>query len=119
MLGIVSSCLWRHHVLSSIPHTLKLNLCRFAPWVVQNLVDVVALFHVAIKHMADKINALVTNRVRYTQVAVHDLVNAVEGILLVYNRVEKNAQCPYVLLLSAIWLSSKHFGSGVVCIMLA
>lgn len=70
---------------------LKINLHSFAPRVVQHLVDVVALFNVAVKHVPDEVNALFANRVWHTQIAVHNLVNAVEGVFLVNNRVEKDA----------------------------
>jgi hypothetical protein len=46
---------------------------------------------------------------------VHDLVNAVEWVLLVDDGVEENAEGPNVLLLSTVRLAGKDFGSGVIC----
>jgi hypothetical protein len=45
---------------------------------------------------------------------VHDLVDAVEGVLLVDDGVEQNAQRPDVLLFTAVWLACEDFRRGVV-----
>jgi 5-methylcytosine-specific restriction endonuclease McrBC regulatory subunit McrC len=80
----------------------------------QNLININPLVHIAIQHLADQINALVANRVRHAQVAVHDLVDAVEGVLLVDDGVQQDAQGPDVLLFAAVGLTCEDFGGGVI-----
>jgi hypothetical protein len=94
----------------------RYNSIHLAPRMLENLVDVVSLRQIPVKHLADKVDALVADRVRYPQVAIHDLVDAVEGILLVYNSIEENAEGPHILLLASVWLSGKNFGGCVVLI---
>ena len=46
---------------------------------------------------------------------VEDLVDAVEGILLVDECVEQDAERPDVLLLALVALALQDFGSGIIC----
>jgi hypothetical protein len=78
------------------------------------LVDVVALSNIAVQHAADEVNALFAQNIGDAQIAVHDLVDAVERILLVDNSVKENTECPYVLLCTPIRLASENFRSGVI-----
>ena len=80
----------------------------------QHLFDIEALLDVPVQHAPDEVDALVTNGVRDAQVAVHDLVDAVEWVLLVDDGVEENAQRPYVLFLAAVRLATEDFWGGVV-----
>lgn len=80
----------------------------------QHLVDVEAARDVAVQHAADQVDALFTHGKGDTQVAIHDLVDAVEGVLLVDDGVQKNAKCPDVLLCTTIWLASKNFRSSII-----
>lgn len=81
----------------------------------ENLRNIVSLFHVAVQHAADEVNALIAHGEGHAEVAVHDFVNAVKGILLVDDCVQENAEGPDILLLAAIWLSCEDFWCGVVC----
>jgi hypothetical protein len=80
----------------------------------QHLINRVPLRDIAIQHHPDEVDALVANRVRHAQVAVHDLVDAVERVLLIDDGVQQNAQGPDVLLLPAVGLAGEDFGGGVV-----
>lgn len=92
---------------SVIPH--------LAPWVLQNLVDVVSLLDVAVQHATNEIDALVADCVRHTQVTIHDLVDTVERVFLVDDGVEQDAESPYVLLFAIIRFAGKDFRCSVVC----
>ncbi len=70
--------------------------------------------NIAIQHAPDKINALVADGVRHAQVAVHDLVDGVEGVLLVDDGVQQDAERPDVLLLAAVGAAREDFGGGVI-----
>lgn len=87
---------------------------NLAPWVLQNLGDIVSLFDVAIQHATDEVDTLITDRVRHTQVAIHDLIDAVERVFLVDDGVEQDAESPYVLLFAIIRFAGKDFRCGVV-----
>lgn len=54
---------------------------------VYHLVDVVAVFNIAVQHAADEIDTLIAHSEWNSQIPVHNLVDAVERILLVNNRV--------------------------------
>lgn len=80
----------------------------------QHLIDIEAARDVADQHAADQIDALLTHDEGDPQVAVHDLVDAVERVLLVDDGIQKDAQCPDVLLCSTIGLTSKNFRSSII-----
>jgi hypothetical protein len=69
---------------------------------------------VAIQHFANQINAVLAENVRHPKVVVHDLVDAIEGILLVDDGVEEDAQSPDVLFFAAIGEAAEDFGGGVI-----
>jgi hypothetical protein len=46
---------------------------------------------------------------------VHDLVDAVEGVFLVYDCVEQDAEGPDVLLFAAVGGPGEDFRGGVIC----
>ena len=54
-----------------------------APGMLQNLCDGVALINGADEHVADEVNAVVAQFPWHSETVVHDLVDAVEWILLV------------------------------------
>lgn len=80
----------------------------------EDLGNVGALGDVTVEHAADQVDALGAHREGDAQVVVHDLVDAVEGVLLVDDGVEEDTQRPDVLLFAAIWLSSQDLGGGVI-----
>lgn len=80
-----------------------------------DLFDGVSLLHITVKHTPDQIDALVTERVRDSQVAVHNLVNAVKRVLLVDDGIQEDSKSPDVLLLAAVRLAGEHLGSSVIC----
>ena len=67
-----------------------------------HLLDHQALLNVSIQHSPNEVDASRAHYPRYSQLAVKDLVHAVEWILFVYDSVEQDAERPHVLLLSAI-----------------
>lgn len=69
---------------------------------------------VAVQHAAYEIDAVVAHDEGDPQVAVHDLVDAVERVLLVYNRVQQDAQGPDVLLFAAVWFPGQDFWCSVI-----
>lgn len=81
---------------------------------IQNLTDSDSLIHVSIQHKPDEVDALLAHDVWHAQVVVHDLVDAVERVLLVHDRVEQDSQRPYVLLLAAVRLASQNFRCSVI-----
>jgi hypothetical protein len=80
----------------------------------QHLVNVVAVAHIPVEHAADEIDALLTHDERYAQVSIHNLVDAVKGVLLVDYGVEQDTQSPDVLLFTTIRLSSQDLWGSIV-----
>jgi hypothetical protein len=80
----------------------------------QHLRNADALIDVAVQHSPHQIDARLAHDVRYAQVVVHDLVDAVERVFLVDNCVQQDAQRPHVLFFSAVGFAGENFGSGVV-----
>lgn len=95
--------------------TLRGGLGHLTPRVLQNLGDGDASLDIAIEHQANQVQILFGHDIRYSQVVVHDLINAIEGILLVHNGVEKDSESPDVLLFAAIRLTGKNLWSSVIC----
>lgn len=79
-----------------------------------HLRNIKALCNIAIQHVANEVDALVAKRKGYSEIAIHNLINAVEGVLFIDDGVEKNSQGPYVLFPSAIWLAGQDLWSGVI-----
>jgi hypothetical protein len=84
--------------------------------VLQNLRDSDPPLHIAIKHQPDEIYALFAHDIRNAQIVIHNLVDAIEGILLVDNGIEQDTEGPDVLFLAAVGLSSQDFRSCVICV---
>jgi hypothetical protein len=83
--------------------------------VFQHQVDIVSLLHVPIQHATNKVNTLWADCERHSKVSIHDLIDAVERILLVDDGVEQDAQCPDILFLPTIRFTSKNLGSRIIC----
>ena len=45
---------------------------------------------------------------------VQNLINTVEGVFLINDGIEKNAEGPDVLLLATVGLAGENFGGGVI-----
>jgi hypothetical protein len=58
--------------------------------------------HISIEHCADQVNAVFAHDVGNAQIPIHDLVNAVEGVFFVDDRVQEDAESPDVLLFAAV-----------------
>lgn len=110
--GTVVSVLHRRSRLSL--RAFLLIFLNLAPRMLQHLVDIKALGNIAVQHAADEINALFTKNEGYSKIAIHDLVDAVEWVLLVDDCVKEDAQRPYVLFFAAVWLSGKDFRGSVI-----
>jgi hypothetical protein len=81
---------------------------------VQDLVDVVPVLDVPVEHAADEVDALVADGERHPQISIHDLVDAVEWVLLVDDGVEQDAQSPDILLFAAVWLACQDLRGRIV-----
>lgn len=79
-----------------------------------DLIDVVPLRNVTVEHAANEVDALFAEDEGDAQVAIHNLVDAVEGVLLVDDGVEEDAQGPDVLLLTTVRFASQDLGGGVI-----
>jgi hypothetical protein len=70
-----------------------------------NILNRVALLHVSVQHAADEVDTLIAEGEGDAEIAVHDLVDAIEGILLIDDCVQENTECPNVLFLAAVGLA--------------
>jgi len=80
-----------------------------------NILDANPPLHVSIQHLTDEIQAVLAHHVRYTQVVVHDLVDAVERVLLVDDGIQQDTERPDVLLFTSVGQAPKDFWCCVVC----
>lgn len=71
---------------------------------------------VAVEHLPDQVDTVLAHDVGDAEVVVHDLVDGVEGVLLVDDGVEQDAEGPDVLLFAAVWGAAEDFGSCVICL---
>jgi hypothetical protein len=81
----------------------------------QHLADRDPLLDIAVEHEPDQVDALLAHHPRHAQIVVHDLVNAIERILLVDNGVQQDAKCPNILLFATIRSACEDLGCSVVC----
>lgn len=70
-----------------------------------NLCDRQSLIYVAVQHRFDKVDRVLAHDPWDPKLSVHDFVDAVKWVFLVYERVEKNAESPDILFLTTILLS--------------
>lgn len=74
-----------------------------------------AVVNVSIEHLSNKVDALFRERqVRDPKGMVQNLVNIVERVFLVDDRVEKDAQGPDILLLAPVRLTLQNLGCSIV-----
>lgn len=85
-----------------------------APAMFQNLCNCDPLIDVSVQHASDKVDTGFAHDIWYAQVVVHDLVDAVEGVLLVDDRVKQNAESPDILLFAAVGLAGEDFRGSIV-----
>lgn len=85
----------------------------------QHLLDGIPPPDVPLEHAPHEVDALLGHDEGHAQVAVHDLVDAVEGVFLVDDGVEEDAQRPDVLLLAVVGLSGEDLGGGVVLVLVS
>jgi hypothetical protein len=69
---------------------------------IQNLLDIYPPIQIPIQHLADQINARLAHDIRNTKIPIHDLIDTVKWILLVYDGVEENTESPHVLFFATI-----------------
>lgn len=95
--------------------SLVFRVYEGAPRMVQNSLYPNPAFDVAVEHLANQVDAILTHDVRDAQVMVHDLVDGVKRVLLVHNGVKQDAEGPDILLLATVRRSAEDFGCCVVC----
>lgn len=101
----------RHSSRFQLPHCLYISaaiLLRalpFTPPMLQYFTDSYPLIDIPIEHQSDEIDTRIAHNIRNAQVMIHNLVDAVERVLLVDDCVEEDAQGPDVLLLAAVGLT--------------
>ena len=86
-----------------------------APRMVQYLRDTQPPVDVTVEHALDQIDALLAHNPGDSQLMIHDLVDAVEGVLLVDEGVEQDTESPDVLFFAAVGTALEDFGSGIIC----
>ena len=69
---------------------------------------------ISLEHGADQIDAALAHDPRHAKLVIQDLIDTVERVLLVDERVEQDAQRPHVLLLTAVRFALEDLGRGVV-----
>lgn len=74
-----------------------------SPRMVQHSLNANPPLNVSIKHLPNQVNAILTHHIWYPEVMIHDLVYTIERVLFVHNRVEEDAECPYILLFPSVW----------------
>ena len=82
---------------------------------IQDVLDADAALDVAIEHLTDQVDAVLAHDVRDAQVVVHDLVDAVERVLLVDDGIQQDTERPDVLLFTSVGQAPKDFWCCVVC----
>ena len=80
-----------------------------------HLCDGEALVDIPVKHRFDYIDGSLAHDPWNPKLVVHDLVDAVKRVLLVYESVEKYSKCPNVLFFATVRFALQHFGSCVIC----
>jgi hypothetical protein len=81
---------------------------------VQDLLNGVPFRYIPVEHTSDEVDTLLADDIWHPQVAIHDLIDAVEGVLLVYDGIKEYSQGPYILLFASIRLASQNLGCCVI-----
>lgn len=68
----------------------------------QDCLNTNSSFHISIEHLSDEIQVVVAHDIRYSQVVVHNLVDAIERIFFVHDGVQEDSESPDVLLFASI-----------------
>lgn len=76
-------------ILAPLPPPLPFlfGLVCLAPWVIQHLFYCVSLADISVQHTADQVDAVFAEYKRDAKISIHNLINAVEGVLFVDNGV--------------------------------
>lgn len=69
---------------------------------------------VAIQHGLDEINTGLAHDPRDAEFVIHDLIDAIERVFLVHQRIEQDPQSPDVLLFATVGFPLQDFGRRVV-----
>ena len=84
------------------------------PCRVPDLTDSQSPIDVPVQHLLDQLNVGGRHDPGYAQFAIQDLVDAVEGVFLVDERVEEDAEGPDVLFFAAVGFALEDFGCRVI-----
>ena len=109
-----------HRLLSSTPsprgpsQLVHRAITGKQPFMVHDAANADALLDVALEHPAHEVDAHFADDKWHAQVAVHDLVDVVEGILLVEDGVEQDAEGPEVLLAPVVRGAGQDFRRCVI-----
>ena len=85
-----------------LPGFLLVIINSSTPRMLKHGLDANAPLNIAIEHLADKVNTLLTHYIRDSKVVVHNLVDGVERVLFVDDGVEQDAESPDVLFFAAV-----------------
>lgn len=81
-----------------------------------HLGDSQPLIDVPVQHLSDQIDAILGKREKWdSKRVVQDLVDVVEGILFIYDRIQKYAKGPHILLFASVGFALKDLRGGVIC----
>lgn len=77
----------KNKILAPPPPPFLFGLVCLAPRVIQHLFYCISLADISVQHIADQVDAVLAEYKRDAKVSIHDLINAVEGVLFVDNGV--------------------------------
>jgi hypothetical protein len=98
---------------TSISVASKLNCSH--PWMFHNLRNSESVINISVKHSSDQVDTIFgEGKERNTKRMIEYFIDVVEGVLLVYNGVEKNPKSPNVLFFPPVRLSLENFRGSVV-----
>ena len=80
-----------------------------------HLCDGEALIDIPIKHRFDHIDGSFAHNPRNPKLVVHDHVDAVKWILLVFKSINEYSKSPNVLFFATVGFALQHLGSCVIC----
>lgn len=73
-----------------------------------------SLIDIAVQHSPDQFDASLADHVRHTQIMVHNLIDAVERILLVQDSIQQDAQGPDILTWTHVRFTGEDFWSCII-----
>jgi hypothetical protein len=90
-------------------------LLRNYPCVFHNFGDRNSFVNIPVQHFPDKVNARLGERDKgHSEGVVEDFINVVKWVFLVDDGVEKNSQCPDILLLASVSFALKDFWCSII-----